>query len=265
MEFTHQGAAWTDQKDKSGVSWGSESDRLKIQQDFARVAAWAKEKNRPIFLGEFGAYCALAERHGILYVADEVQSGIGRTGKMWAIDHWGVEPDIVCTAKGLASGLPLGAMIAKAEVMNWEQGAHASTFGGNPVACVAALETIALVEEGLMQNATDVGNYLLGRLRELATRHPLIGDVRGLGLMIGVDLVKNRATKETAPIERDAILQHCFTQGLVILGCGESAIRLCPALVVTREEAETAVRILDTAIAEVVRTAAMAYSGGIGP
>jgi 4-aminobutyrate aminotransferase len=201
---------------------------------------------------------SLAERHGILYVADEVQSGMGRTGKMWAIEHWGVEPDIVCSAKGLASGLPLGAMIAKAEIMDWEQGAHASTFGGNPVSCVAALETIALIEQGLMQNAADIGTFLIGRLRELAARHPLIGDVRGLGLMIGVDLVKNRATRETAPIERDAILQHCFSQGLVLLGCGESAIRFCPALVVTREEAETAVRILESAFAAVERPAAMA-------
>src|SRR5262249_30717616 len=208
---------------------------------------------------------ALAERHGILYVADEVQSGIGRTGKMWAIEHWGVEPDIVCTAKGLASGLPLGAMIAKAEIMNWEPGAHASTFGGNPVACVAALETIALVEEGLMQNAADVGGFLTGRLRELAARHSLIGDVRGLGLMIGVDLVKDRATKEGAPQERDAILQHCFSQGLVLLGCGESAIRLCPALVVTRDEAQTAVRILESAFVEVERTAAMAKASTVGP
>lgn len=197
---------------------------------------------------------ALAERHGILFVADEVQSGIGRTGKMWAIDHWGVEPDIVCTAKGLASGLPLGAMIAKAEIMDWEEGSHASTFGGNPVACVAALETIALVEEGLMQNAHDVGNYIQGRLRELATRHSLIGDIRGLGLMIGVDLVKDRQSKEPAPVERDAVLQHCFLHGLVLLGCGESAIRLCPALVVTREEADTALNILDLALSEFARS-----------
>ena len=193
-----------------------------------------------------------------------VQSGMGRTGKMWAIEHWGVEPDIVCTAKGLASGLPLGAMIARAEIMDWEQGAHASTFGGNPVACVAALETIKLVEEGLMKNAAEVGNFLLGRLRELAVRHPLIGDVRGLGLMIGVDLVKNRTTHETAPVERDAILQHCFSQGLVLLGCGESAIRLCPALVVTKEEAETAVRILDSALAEAERVPALAQAS-VGP
>ncbi|MFN0050748.1 MAG: acetyl ornithine aminotransferase family protein [Planctomycetales bacterium] len=197
---------------------------------------------------------ALAEKHGILYVADEVQSGIGRTGKMFAIEHWGIEPDIVCTAKGLASGLPLGAMIAKAEVMDWDQGAHASTFGGNPVSCVAALETIALVEEGLMQNAVLVGNYLLGRLRDLQARHPMIGDVRGMGLMIGVDLVKDRHSKETTPAERDAILQHCFRRGLVLLGCGESAIRLSPALVVTREEAETAVQILDAALNDVEST-----------
>src|SRR5262249_21650387 len=147
----------------------------------------------------------------------------------------------------------------------WEKGAHASTFGGNPVACVAALETIALVEEGLMKNASDVGSFLIGRLKELAARHPLIGDVRGVGLMIGVGLVKNHTTREGAPVERDAILQHCFTQGLVLLGCGESAIRLCPALVVTKEEAETAVRILEESIAEVERTTAMAPAGAIGP
>ncbi|MBI3866168.1 MAG: acetyl ornithine aminotransferase family protein [Planctomycetia bacterium] len=194
---------------------------------------------------------ALTERHGILYVADEVQSGIGRTGKMWAIDHWGVEPDIVCSAKGLASGLPLGAMIAKADIMDWDPGAHASTFGGNPVSCVAALETIALVEEGLMQNAADVGAFLIGRLRELAARHALIGDVRGLGLMIGADLVKDRQTREGAPVERDAVLQKCFSKGLVLLGCGESSIRFCPALVVTREEVETAIKILDAALSEV--------------
>jgi len=206
---------------------------------------------------------ALAERHGILYVADEVQSGIGRTGKMFAIEHWGVEPDIVCTAKGLASGLPLGAMIAKANIMDWEPGAHASTFGGNPVSCVAALETIALVEEGLMQNATDVGTFLIGRLRELQVRHPIIGDVRGLGLMIGIDLVKDRDTREGAGAERDAVLQRCFAEGLVLLGCGESSIRFCPALVVTREEAETAVRILDSALGEIESVTAPVASSEI--
>ena len=193
---------------------------------------------------------ALCEKHGILFVADEVQSGIGRTGKMFAIEHWGVEPDIVCTAKGLASGLPLGAMIAKDEIMDWPPGAHASTFGGNPVACVAALETIALVEEGLMENATSVGNLLMERLRSLQSRHPLIGDVRGKGLMIGIDLVQDRTLKTPAPVERDAILQKCFARGLVLLGCGENSIRLCPALVVTPAEAETAVEILEAAMVD---------------
>ena len=193
---------------------------------------------------------ALADRHGILYVADEVQSGIGRTGKMWAIEHWGVEPDIVCTAKGLASGLPLGAMIAKANIMDWAPGSHASTFGGNPVSCVAALETIALVEEGLMKNAAEMGAFLIGRLREMQTRHQIIGDVRGLGLMIGVDIVRNRQTREPGGAERDLILQKCFGKGLVLLGCGESAIRLCPALVVTRPEAETALEILNAVMEE---------------
>ncbi|MGQ0633340.1 MAG: acetyl ornithine aminotransferase family protein [Planctomycetaceae bacterium] len=193
---------------------------------------------------------ALAERHGILYVADEVQSGMGRTGRMWAIEHWGVEPDILCTAKGLASGLPLGAMIAKAEIMDWAPGAHASTFGGNPVSCVSALETIKLVQEGLLQNAKSIGDYLMGRLRELQARHASIGDVRGKGLMLGVDLVKDRATHEPDSARRDAVLQSCFSKGLVLLGCGESAIRLCPALVVTREEADAAVQILDAALAQ---------------
>lgn len=206
---------------------------------------------------------ALAERHGILYVADEVQSGLGRTGKMWAIEHWGVEPDIVCTAKGLASGLPLGAMIAKASVMDWDQGAHASTFGGNPISCVAALETIKLVEEGLMKNAADTGAFLIERLRELQARHPLIGDVRGMGLMIGVDLVKNRQTKEGAAAERDAVLQYCFAKGLVLLGCGESSIRLCPALVVTKEECATAVKILDAALTEIESTASARTSSAV--
>ncbi|MBS0263520.1 MAG: acetyl ornithine aminotransferase family protein [Planctomycetes bacterium] len=193
---------------------------------------------------------ALAERHGILFVADEVQSGIGRTGKMWAIEHWGVEPDIVCTAKGLASGLPLGAMIARSEIMDWIPGSHASTFGGNPVACAAALETIALVEENLMQNAAEMGAYFQQHLRELAGRHPSIGDVRGLGLMVGAEFVQSHDRRTPAPETRDAILQSCFQQGLVLLGCGESSIRFCPALVVTQEECDTALAILERALTE---------------
>lgn len=194
---------------------------------------------------------ALAHRHGILYIVDEIQAGMGRTGKMLAIEHWGVEPDIVCLAKGLASGMPLGAMIAREELMDWEKGAHASTFGGNPLSCVAALETIALLEEELIDNAASVGACLMDRLQELQRRHPRIGDVRGKGLMIGVDVVQDRATRTPAPAIREAILQNCFYKGLLLLGCGESAIRLCPALVVTQADVEVAVRILDAAFAEV--------------
>jgi 4-aminobutyrate aminotransferase len=193
---------------------------------------------------------ALAEKHGILYIVDEVQSGMGRTGKMFAIEHWGVEPDVVCLAKGLASGMPLGAMVAKADIMDWAPGSHASTFGGNPVSCVAALETIKLIEGGLMSNAATVGTHLIERCRELQSRHAIIGDVRGKGLMIGLDFVKDRATKEPAPVERDAVLQACFRRGLVLLGCGENSIRLSPALVVTCDEAETVIAILDQALSE---------------
>lgn len=193
----------------------------------------------------------LCERHGILYVADEVQSGMGRTGKMFALEHWGVEPDIVCLAKGLASGLPLGALVAKESIMQWEPGSHASTFGGNPVACAAALETIKLLEEGLIDNAAKVGQHLLGRLRELQDRHPLIGDARGIGLMLAIDLVQDRGTRQPAVAERDQVVQAAFRRGLLLLGCGQSAIRFCPPLIVTREEADLAVKILDEALCEV--------------
>ena len=191
----------------------------------------------------------LAEKHGILYVVDEVQSGMGRTGKMFAIEHWGVEPDIVCLAKGIASGMPLGAMIARAEVMNWGPGSHASTFGGNPVSCVAALETIKLLEEGLMANAAEVGAHLKSRLTALMDTHPIIGDVRGLGLMIGAELVKDRGTKEPASAEKERVIQACFERGLLLLGCGQSTVRFCPPLVITKEQADTAVGILDEVLA----------------
>ena len=170
---------------------------------------------------------------------------MGRTGKMFAIEHWGVEPDILCLAKGIASGMPLGAIVASDEIMDWPPGSHASTFGGNPVSCAAALETVALLEEELMDNATDVGGYLLGRLRDLATRHKLIGDVRGKGLMIGVELVRDRQTKEPAIAERNQIVQECFQKGLLLLGCGTSGIRFCPPLVIDEHDAETAVSIFD--------------------
>jgi 4-aminobutyrate aminotransferase len=178
-------------------------------------------------------------------IVDEVQSGMGRTGKMFAMEHWGVVPDIVCLAKGIASGMPLGAIIAKDNIMDWGPGSHASTFGGNPVSCVAALETIKLLEEGLIENTRAVGEHLKTRLAELMSRHKLIGDVRGLGLMIGVELVRDRATKEPASTERDEIVQTCFRRGLLLLGCGVNTLRFCPPLVVTREQCDTAIAILD--------------------
>lgn len=187
----------------------------------------------------------LCDKHQILLVADEVQSGMGRTGKMFAMEHWDVVPDIVCLAKGIASGMPLGAIIAKAEIMDWGPGSHASTFGGNPVSCVAALETIKLLEEGLMDNSRVVGDHLKSRLVELMGRHRLIGDVRGLGLMIGAELVRDGTTKEPASTERDEIVQLCFRKGLLLLGSGISTIRFCPPLVVTQEQCDTAVAILD--------------------
>jgi 4-aminobutyrate aminotransferase len=185
---------------------------------------------------------ALCDRHGILFVADEIQSGMGRTGKMCAIEHWGVEPDIICLAKGIASGMPLGAIVARADLMDWPPGAHASTFGGNPVACAAALETIALLEDGLMENAARQGAFLLAELEKLKRKHSAIGDVRGKGLMIGFDLVA--ADGSPAPDEAESLVQACFHKGLLLLRCGESAIRICPPLVVTQEHCETALAIM---------------------
>jgi 4-aminobutyrate aminotransferase len=194
---------------------------------------------------------ALAGKHGILYIADEVQTGMGRTGRMFALEHWGVEPDILCLAKGIASGMPLGAIVARADVMDWKPGAHASTFGGNPVSCVAALETIALLEEEFTGNAATVGAFLLDRLRELQTRHALIGEVRGKGLMIGAELVRDRQTKEPAADECQRVIQACFQRGLLLLSSGVSTLRFCPPLVITEAQAATAVAILDEALSEV--------------
>ena len=196
---------------------------------------------------------ALAERHGILYIVDEVQAGMGRTGRMFGIEHWGVEPDIVCLAKGLASGMPLGAIVASERIMDWPPGAHASTFGGNPVACAAALETIALLEEGLIDNAASVGSYLQDRLRGLGSAHTLIGDVRGLGLMIGVELVRDRASKSRATEERDRVVRACFERGLLLLGCGDTTVRFCPPLIIDRQDVDVAVAIFDEALTEVER------------
>jgi 4-aminobutyrate aminotransferase len=194
---------------------------------------------------------AIAAKHGMLLVVDEVQSGIGRTGKMFAIEHAGVQPDIIVAAKGIASGLPMGVTIAREDVMDWPVGAHSNTFGGNPVACAAALATIKLVQNGLMQNAADVGRFLQERLKELAQRHRLIGDVRGCGLMIGIELVRDRQTKERATSERDALVNATFRRGLLVLAAGASTVRLSPPLVITKEQAETAVKLLDDALTEI--------------
>lgn len=194
---------------------------------------------------------AIADRYDILLIADEIQSGIGRTGKMFAMEHWDVKPDIVVSAKGLASGMPLGAIVASSSVMDWPPGSHGTTFGGNPVACAAALATLELVESELMANAAAVGGYMLERLRELQERHPLVGDVRGLGLMVGVELVKDRSTREKAPSERNQVVRKCFERGVLMLGCGSSSIRLCPPLVITRGEVDVSLRCLDEALSEV--------------
>jgi 4-aminobutyrate aminotransferase len=190
----------------------------------------------------------LTSQHGIMLIADEVQSGMGRTGRMFACEHFDVTADIVTVAKGIASGLPLGVTSSRAAVMTWPPGAHASTFGGNPVSCVAALETIRVLKNGLVRNAEVVGDYLMGRLRALMDKHPIIGDVRGKGLMIGVELVRDRVTKERATTERDRLLQEMFARGVLILGAGRNAVRFAPPLVLTKEQADAAVAVFDDAL-----------------
>lgn len=209
------------------------------------------------FMRELRAIC---DRHGILLVVDEVQSGCGRTGKWWAVEHSGVEPDIVCIAKGIASGLPLGVCMSRAEVMDWVPGSHASTFGGNPVSIAAALTTIGIIEREAMGNAARVGEFMLERLRGWVKTHPLVGDVRGRGLMIGIELVKDKATREPAPALRDRVETLAFERGLMVLGCGQTTIRLSPPLVVSKEEATVALDILEDALTQVEKEHAEATS-----
>ena len=194
---------------------------------------------------------ALADQHGIQLVVDEVQSGMGRTGRMFASEHFGLKADIVNIAKGIASGLPLGVTCARAEVMSWPPGAHASTFGGNPVSCAAALATIRLLKTQYVQNAATIGEHLANGLRELARKHELIGDVRGRGLMIGVEFVRDRKTKTRAVEERNAVVQAMFRRGVLILGAGKNAVRFAPPLVLTREQADTILRLFDESLTEV--------------
>jgi 4-aminobutyrate aminotransferase len=193
----------------------------------------------------FDELARVASQHGILLIFDEVQSGMGRTGRMWAADHFDAVPDIIAVAKGIASGLPLGATVAHADLMTWPPGAHASTFGGNPVACAAALATIALLEEELISNAARMGAYLMDRMREWPHRFAQVGDVRGLGLMIGIELVRDRETREKAPELRDHVVQMAFERGLLVLGAGDNSLRLCPPLVVTREQCAFALETLE--------------------
>lgn len=193
----------------------------------------------------------LTRRHGMLLIADEVQSGMGRTGKMFACEHFGVRPDVVAVAKGIASGLPLGVTSARQDIMDWPPGAQGSTFGGNPLSCAAALATIRLLRDQLVANAAAVGEHLLAGARGLADRHRLIGDVRGKGLMIGIELVRNRQTKERADRERDASVDAAFRRGLLVLGAGRNAIRLSPPLILTKAQADVALRVLDEALTEV--------------
>jgi 4-aminobutyrate aminotransferase len=196
----------------------------------------------------------LCNRYGILLVVDEVQTGMGRTGKLFAVEHWGVEPDIICLAKGIASGMPLGAIVARDEVMDWPSGSHASTFGGNPVSCRAALATLRLLEKGYTANAAQRGEQLRLGLLQLQRQHAEVGDVRGLGLMMAMDLVKERERPGVPPVydpeRRDAVVQSAFRQGLLLLGCGESAIRFCPPLCVTAAQVDTALRLLAEVLAE---------------
>jgi 4-aminobutyrate aminotransferase len=196
----------------------------------------------------FPALRRLCDRHRILLIADEVQSGMGRTGKWWAIEHLGAEPDIVCIGKGIASGIPLGAMTARKSVATWPLASHGNTYGGNPIACAAALATIDLIEKGFLQNAVEVGDYALDALEDIMSRHPSVGQVRGMGLMIGVEFVKDRTTHEQDHDLRDRVVDLAFERGLLTLGCGKSVIRISPALNISKAEMAQGLEIFEEAI-----------------
>ncbi|MDP1714759.1 MAG: acetyl ornithine aminotransferase family protein [Anaerolineales bacterium] len=198
--------------------------------------------------GFYPALRKLCDQHGILMILDEVQCGMGRTGKWWAIEHFGVEPDMITSAKGIASGMPLGACIARKSVMDWEVGTHGNTYGGNPISCAASLATIDLIEKEFMQNAKEVGEYAMDALEEIKARHPNIGDVRGKGLMIGVEFVKDRETKEPAKELTDHIVDLGFERGLLMLSCGKSVIRIAPALSMSKGEMDEGLRLFEDAL-----------------
>jgi 4-aminobutyrate aminotransferase len=198
-----------------------------------------------VFLQEIRRIC---DRHGILLIADEVQSGVGRTGKWWAIQHSGVQPDIVCIAKGIASGMPLGICMARAEIMDWVPGSHASTFGGNPISLAAALVTLEIIEREGLQNAATVGAAMLTRLKTWTEKYANVGDARGRGLMLAIELVEDKRTRNPVPALRERVIDLAFQRGLLLLGCGETSIRFCPSLLVRQQEADMALDILEACI-----------------
>jgi len=198
----------------------------------------------------------LADKHGLLLIDDEVQTGMGRTGKWFAIEHWNVEPDIVCSAKALAAGLPLGATIANAKIMDWVAGSHASTFGGNPLSCAAANTVIDVVkEEKLLENATKQGAHILKRLEELKEKSEIVGDVRGKGLMIGLEIVENKEDKKPAPEKVNEIMMRSWKRGVAVITCGASTIRIAPPLIITRELVDAALDIIEDTVKEVEKEA----------
>ena len=199
------------------------------------------------FLQELQRIC---RQHGIMLICDEVQSGMGRTGKMWAHEYAGIEPDILCSAKGIASGMPLGAIIARSSVMNWKPGAHGTTFGGNPVCLAAAIATLDLLEGGLVANAKKIGDYIFAKTADWTKKFKIVGDVRGRGLMIGIEIVRDQRTKERAADLRNAIVDMAFHKGLLMLGAGENTLRLSPPLVIDEEQADFALRTLEECLRE---------------
>jgi 4-aminobutyrate aminotransferase len=206
--------------------------------------------------GFFPALRELCDKYGILLIVDEVQSGIGRTGKWWGIEHFGVEPDIICSAKGIASGLPLGAIIARDSIMkSWQPGAHGNTFGGNPISCAASLATLDLLGDaqgkgGMIENAAEVGQYIMDALEEIKPHHPSIGDIRGLGMMIGIELVEDQQTRKPAKKLRDEVVHRTFDNGLLMLGCGTSTLRMMPPLMLDQSMADEALQIFDKSLTE---------------
>jgi 4-aminobutyrate aminotransferase len=198
--------------------------------------------------GFYPALRKLCDKYGILMILDEVQCGMGRTGKWWAIEHFGVEPDMITSAKGIASGMPLGACVARKSVMDWAPGTHGNTYGGNPISCAASLATIDLIEKEYLKNAAEVGAYALDALEEIKSRHPSIGDVRGKGLMIGVEFVKDRETKEPASELTERVVDLGFERGLLMLSCGKSVIRVAPPLCITKSEMDEGLKLFEDAL-----------------